>query len=816
MYRRSPFPLALVLALTAACGSKDSGGGTADDDVATDTTSDVADVGTDSTGGDDIGGDDTGPQPDGGGGDDADASTGPDVPAEPVPTAVRLGLSPNRAVFTPGAVVTATATVYDQQGDTMPGVDVVFSSEPADATSIDGGAFTLLAEGDVVLLGCVDTICGERRVSVDGGPPTLALTSPVSGTMLRADEAPSILVEGVVADARDGVTVFVNGREVEVDSTGAFSTSLTPRFGINHVDVVATDGVTPVEARAGADVLWAPAYHGEVIPDPPDPGDDTGFPDAGDVGMADAGSDAGGSGGADASLDVGTDAADAGAADASDADLDVPPIPPAGPVELRIEDGLVLRLSQRFVDDGEAWVLPPGEVVAVTRDLAGIVELLVSEVDIMSLVPDPVVDDTALQLSVDDLDLGDVIVTLELVDDGIELYVELPAVTVQTRGALELSGASLDLTGTVVAALAARGDIVARKPTRADDLFVRVDTLELALVDATSAFVSPEADAVFALAEGALFGVIEDLLVDTVSSGFLDQVPALVEDLLVSLDDTIGGAPFVLDTGFFPPIALSFNGDMATLSIDAHQAMTIGVDIDIATDADARYPDARGVPLAVPEDASPSLLSTSRVQGAVRLSLVNGLLYALWDSGVLEIDASDVIPEEFAFLIDAAIISGQLPPIMSAAAPDQSEYPVLLSLGGAVLEIGRGAQRDRLGMYLTAGVQITLDGNALALAIEDPPRIQLWLIEAGGPTPIFADPADLEGLIATGIWPLLSEQLGESLAIELPSFDVSAAGDVAPTLSDLALQLVVDRPIAIRDGFLMLDGALEGVADLSE
>ena len=56
----------------------------------------------------------------------------------------------------------------------------------------------------------------------------------------------------------------------------------------------------------------------------------------------------------------------------------------------------------------------------------------------------------------------------------------------------------------------------------------------------------------------------------------------------------------------------------------------------------------------------------------------------------------------------------------------------------------------------------------------------------------------------------------ESLAIELPSFDVSAAGDVAPTLSDLTLQLVVDRPIAIRDGFLMLDGALEGVADLTE
>lgn len=810
MYRRFPLPLALLLALATACGSKDSGGGSTPDDVAGDAASDTTDAGAD--GALDVGGgDDTDPLPDVGG-DDVEDDVAPDVPTDPVPTAVRLALSPNRAVFAPGAIVTATATVYDQQGDVLPGIDVAFSSQPAAATSIDGGAFTLLTEGDVVLLGCIDDVCGERRVTVDGGPPTLSLTSPVSGTMLRADEAPTIVVEGVVADARDGVAVFVNGREVDVDDTGAFSTVLTPRFGINHVDVVATDGVTPIEARAGADVLWAPAYHGEPIPDPPDPGDDTGFPDAGDAGMADAGDAGVDTGG----FDAGSDASDAGASDASDADPDASPIPPAEPVELRIEDGLVLRLSQRFVDDGEAWILPPGEIVAVTRDLAGIVELLVSEVDIMSLVPDPVVDETALQLSVDNLDLGDVIVTLELVDDGIELYVELPAVTVQTRGALDLSGASLDLTGTVVAALAARGDIVARKASRDDDLYVSVDALELALVDATSAFVSPEADAVFALAEGALFGVIEDLLVDTVSSGFLDQVPALVEDLLVSLDDTIGGAPFVLDTGFFPPIALSFNGDMATLAIDAHQAMTIGVDIDIATDADARYPDARGIPLAVPEDASPSLLSTSRVQGAVRLSLVNGLLYALWDSGVLEIDASDVIPDEFAFLIDAAVISGQLPPIMSAAAPDQSDYPVLLSLGGAVLEIGRGAQRDRLGMYLTAGVQISLADNALALTIEDPPRIQLWLIEAGGPTPIFADPADLEGLIATGIWPLLSEQLGESLAIELPSFDVSAAGDVAPTLSDLTLQLVVDRPIAIRDGFLMLDGALEGVADLSE
>jgi hypothetical protein len=63
---------------------------------------------------------------------------------------------------------------------------------------------------------------------------------------------------------------------------------------------------------------------------------------------------------------------------------------------------------------------------------------------------------------------------------------------------------------------------------------------------------------------------------------------------------------------------------------------------------------------------------------------------------------------------------------------------------------------------------------------------------------------------------MLTEDLVSGLEFELPALDLAALGEFAPRLSDLTLELVLDQPVKIREGYFVLDGAFEGVADLSD
>ena len=64
---------------------------------------------------------------------------------------------------------------------------------------------------------------------------------PRDGSMWHAAEGQSVPFAGSVADAHGVSEVRVNGQVVTVDGAGAFATSLTARFGVNIVDIVARD-----------------------------------------------------------------------------------------------------------------------------------------------------------------------------------------------------------------------------------------------------------------------------------------------------------------------------------------------------------------------------------------------------------------------------------------------------------------------------------------------------------------------------------------------------------------------------------------------
>lgn len=74
---------------------------------------------------------------------------------------------------------------------------------------------------------------------IDTVPPTLSVSSPSDGYITNKN---TITVSGTTNDVTSSpVTVTVNGKEVTVDSDGAFSTDITLTSGSNTITVIAKD-----------------------------------------------------------------------------------------------------------------------------------------------------------------------------------------------------------------------------------------------------------------------------------------------------------------------------------------------------------------------------------------------------------------------------------------------------------------------------------------------------------------------------------------------------------------------------------------------
>ena len=735
----------LVLSLLSACGD-DPAVASPTDDVGT-----LPDTGTPDTGLPDAGTPDV-DEP------DAEPDVEPDVEPEPVEIGrVELTLSPARAVYVLDFRINPVAVAYDLDGEIVPDAEIVWTVSPDGAATADGDSWRTAAEGSLTFTACSATSpsrCDSQTVLVDDGPPTIEILRPQPGDELSLAEGATIAVEGIVTDSGRTPSAFVNGLAVTLDAGGRFTTELTPRFGVNHIAIVATDGVSNTEAEYALDVIWAPEY-----------------------------------------LPTG-------------ALLDPDGVTTKG-VAVTALDAVQLRLNQNFMDDGRPLGAPDAEGLVLARDLADIFQLVIANLDLLSSLPNPVIASDVITLAVDELDLGSARVFVDITDSGLEVFIDFPDVYIETAGALTFAGEVLDLTGSLSISLAALVELDLNKPTRADELEVEVVDLALALESVTPNFVSAEANAIFELADSLLFGTIETVLVDTLAGSFVDQIPMLVEDLLLSLDGLLNGAPIVLDTGILPTIAISLQGEIATIQSTPRSNLTIGLDLSVATDQGPAFPDSPGVALSVPETTAPGFFSASRLQIGLKQSLVNGLLYAVWNSGALKADVSSVLPPEFAALVSQVEIDAQLPPLLTSASADETDLPFLLSVGQFQVTLGNGVSEDLIGATLRIGADIRFADGSISVVLDELPQLELWLISSTGTEPIFTDLGDLRSLIVDGLWSQLTGDLLGGLSFAIPALSGDIFAGISPALAALQLNIVLDRPIVLRNGYVIIDGGID-------
>lgn len=213
-----------------------------------------------------------------------DAAVTPDVDAAgpaPKPDAglpivgwVEVTLDPRSPLYGPEQTPQAEAEVFDRSGHPLAGLPLTWHVEPEAAGDVDAtGLVTFLREGPGAVVACIaDDVCGRAFFHVDAGLPKLTVTQPERGAALGGDRTQTIAVRGVATDTGGTISVRINGVPVAVDETGNFALDVDARFGVNHLEVTAGDGVQPGEVRVTRDVLWAPRYLrvGDTQADVPD------------------------------------------------------------------------------------------------------------------------------------------------------------------------------------------------------------------------------------------------------------------------------------------------------------------------------------------------------------------------------------------------------------------------------------------------------------------------------------------------------------------------------------------------------------------
>jgi hypothetical protein len=597
----------------------------------------------------------------------------------------------------------------------------------------------------------------EDPPTPDAGPPspdtpssaviTVAVTSPAPGAELVAAEHPSIVVTGTVATtdpAQGALEAWVNGVRVEIKD-GAFTTALPPEIGINHIKVEGGNGGDLVAQEL--DVMWAPDY------------------------LA----------------------------------------PAAGQTGFEVQGALELRLGQRFFDARlPGTTLDRSTDPVVARDLASALELILWHIDLASLLDGRIKvgqGSASLDIAIPAVTPHDITVDARIVDGAqpaIDLNIDLFGVFLAMNGSLTAGTGTLTIEGGVTADLHATARLTLG--TAADgSIAVGITGITATVGALTPGFTGADGvklTAVFAAVDGDFHALIEGLIGGLIPT-FTDRLPPLLETLLGAADQLVNDIRFPLDIGFGTPVELQLDGRMTALDIQSGATnghLTVREDLAVGTSGAAIHPTSRGAPQLELLAAAP-VFDTAGVHLTMRQDLLNALLHALWNAGILE--------GQLALGGISATVSAKLPPVIRPtplASPckiDGERCDVLLQIGQ--LEVALPGFEQRFAINASAGARIEVNGGTVSLKIQMIPDVHVWNTSS---TRGVLTPDLVRNLIETIVWPNLFGAIGDNLNIALPLPSLADLGltDLAPGLANAQLVLQ-SRPRSIVSGGRIILGA---------
>ena len=164
-----------------------------------------------------------------------------------LPDQISMSPVPKKSVYGLGEVVRMSTVVADQYGNEIRDASVDYTVTPM-ATSFGRARWEFNKEGTYTAKAVVKgmtkggkKLTASEQIVVNGDGPAITCKSPSDGSMVDARPGGSVKFTGTVKDAHGVSKLTVNGNTVSIGRTGSFSTALTSRYGINFVDITATD-----------------------------------------------------------------------------------------------------------------------------------------------------------------------------------------------------------------------------------------------------------------------------------------------------------------------------------------------------------------------------------------------------------------------------------------------------------------------------------------------------------------------------------------------------------------------------------------------
>jgi len=162
-----------------------------------------------------------------------------------LPASFAMARSPSEPVVATGTIVVLNASVADRFGNPIGDAPLSFTSSPGAGDVLGLGRFLLDEDGTYTLTGRVTgptdggvTLSDTVTVVVNGEGPTIQCES---GVMKNVSLSGSYTFTGSVSDPAGIERVRVNGQNATLNANGTFSRAISPRFGMNFVEVVAED-----------------------------------------------------------------------------------------------------------------------------------------------------------------------------------------------------------------------------------------------------------------------------------------------------------------------------------------------------------------------------------------------------------------------------------------------------------------------------------------------------------------------------------------------------------------------------------------------
>jgi hypothetical protein len=472
-----------------------------------------------------------------------------------------------------------------------------------------------------------------------------------------------------------------------------------------------------------------------------------------------------------------------------------------------LPESIVVRLGQDLLDLGQMLPAPDEMNVRTVTDVAGLLEGFLSRAEPLHLLGNPVLAmGDPLDLQVTDVRPGTPDASLTLTDDGLEAFLRLDGLEIETTGSLLVEGVHFDLRGVVRVTAAAYAQL--RLVADADghprlelgDVGVAIEDLGGDMVDTTAQAVL---DTFGSLLRSVLERYAEQIVTDLVRQRVPDFLGGTLDDALAPLRhiplDVDAAAPV-------PPIHLDLGFGLHAPRESARDALELGIAgrIDQRMPVVAPHPDpgipAEGLDLAPPYPAGAGLAV------AARLVAVNALLHEVWRQGALTLDVSSVLPDQVRGLIREAHVDARLQPLVVATPPGS---PYLFELQVGELDLfalgARAPNPDHYVLSVRAGLTLTVGDGGLSFGIAEHPDIKAALLEVGGDRPILP-PDALAQLIEGVAWPKVQEAIGGALDLALDPIVIGpdVYGQVAPSLQ--AITITPTFPVAplVRDGWFVL------------